>query len=72
MIAKVPEMDADEPLVLHDVLETTFTGVLHPISTAEAPVHQYRGIKYATIPARFRQSRLHTTYPPRTDATHFG
>ncbi|KAI0945574.1 hypothetical protein AcW1_001765 [Taiwanofungus camphoratus] len=45
---------------------------MHPISTPEAPVHQFRGIKYATIPARFRQSRLYTSYPPQTDATRFG
>lgn len=72
MIAKAPAMDSEEPVVLHDDLDTTFAGVLHPISTPEAPVHQYRGIKYATIPARFRQSRLHTIYPPQTDATHYG
>lgn len=71
MIAKVMN-DVEEPVVLHEDLKTTFIGVMHPISTPEAPVHQFRGIKYATIPARFRQSRLYTSYPPQTDATRFG
>ncbi|KAH9917293.1 carboxylesterase [Fomitopsis serialis] len=72
MIAKVPALDLEEPVVLHEDLATTFTGVVHPVSTAEAPVHQYRGIQYASIPARFRQSRLNTIYPLLTDASHYG
>ncbi|KIP10837.1 hypothetical protein PHLGIDRAFT_65050 [Phlebiopsis gigantea 11061_1 CR5-6] len=61
-----------EPVVLHEKLHTTFSGVVHPISTQEATVHQYLGIKYASVPARFRQSKLHTVYPPVTDATRYG
>ena len=61
-----------EPVVYHERLHTSFTGSVHPISTPEAPVHQYLGIKYATLPARFRQSRLCTTYAVATDATQYG
>ncbi|KAL1941899.1 hypothetical protein VTO73DRAFT_6899 [Trametes versicolor] len=71
MIAKT--FDAvQEPVVLHEDLKTTFTGIVHPISTPDAPVHQYRGIKYASVPARFRQSKLCTHYPPQTDCSRFG
>ncbi|KAJ3776459.1 Alpha/Beta hydrolase protein [Lentinula raphanica] len=61
-----------EPEVHHMVLETVFRGVEHPLSTPSAPIHQYRGIKYATVPARFRQSKLFTSYPPLVDASKFG
>ncbi|KAI0070994.1 carboxylesterase [Panus rudis PR-1116 ss-1] len=61
-----------EPVVSHESLHTTFTGVVHPLSTPDAQVHQYRGIKYASIPARFRQSKLCTSYPALTDASRFG
>ena len=71
MIAKILD-DVQEPVVLHEELKTTFAGVVHPISTPDAPVHQYRGIKYATIPARFRQSKLLTRYPPTTDCSRHG
>ncbi|RPD56912.1 carboxylesterase [Lentinus tigrinus ALCF2SS1-7] len=71
MIAKLLD-DVQEPVVLHEDLKTTFTGVVHPVSTPDAPVHQYLGIKYASIPARFRQSRLYTHYPPQTDCSHHG
>ncbi|KZT10231.1 carboxylesterase [Laetiporus sulphureus 93-53] len=73
MPAMIPKLNpVQEPVVVHEALDTTFTGIVHPISTPDAPVHQFRGIKYANIPARFRQSRLHTSYPAQTDATHFG
>ncbi|KAI0674604.1 carboxylesterase [Trametes maxima] len=71
MIAKTFD-NVQEPVVLHELLKTTFTGIIHPISTPEAAVHQYRGIKYASIPARFRQSKLCTHYPPQTDCSRFG
>jgi hypothetical protein len=60
------------PHVVHSTLGTTFTGVLHPKSTPECPIHQFRGIKYASIPARFRQSTLFQAYPPYTDASSYG
>ncbi|KAI0654924.1 carboxylesterase [Cubamyces menziesii] len=71
MIAKTFD-NVQEPVVLHEDLKTTFTGIVHPISTPDAPVHQYRGIKYASVPARFRQSKLYTDYPPQTDCSRFG
>jgi len=63
---------AYQPVVRHTTLKTIFTGLQHVLSIAETPIHQYRGIKYATIPARFRQSRLFTSYRPSTDATRYG
>jgi carboxylesterase type B len=72
MIAKVTTKTHVEPVVLHQKLHTTFTGVVHPISTDEAVVHQYLGIKYASVPARFRQSKLFTSFPAATDATRHG
>ncbi|KAI9507003.1 alpha/beta-hydrolase [Russula earlei] len=63
---------AYQPVVRHSTLKTTFTGLQHVLSTAETPVHQYRGIKYATVPARFRQSKLFTSYRSSTDATRYG
>ncbi|KAJ2918952.1 hypothetical protein MD484_g1414, partial [Candolleomyces efflorescens] len=56
----------------HSGLSTTFRGIEHPLSASDAPFHQFRGIKYASIPARFRQSKLQTIYPPVTDATQHG
>ncbi|KNZ73552.1 Lipase 1 [Termitomyces sp. J132] len=60
------------PHVYHALLKTTFRGVDHPLSTSDAPIHQYLGIKYASVPARFRQSKLWKTYPPVVDASHHG
>ncbi|EIN08980.1 alpha/beta-hydrolase [Punctularia strigosozonata HHB-11173 SS5] len=61
-----------EPTVRHEALDTTFIGVEHTLSTSAAPIHQFRGIKYATIPGRWRQSKLFTTYEPGTNATKYG
>ncbi|KAH9174733.1 alpha/beta-hydrolase [Lactarius sanguifluus] len=63
---------AYQPVVRHTLLKTTFTGLQHTLSTAELPIHQYRGIKYASIPARFRQAKLFTSYRSSTDATRYG
>jgi len=60
------------PEVHHVVLDTTFRGIEHPLSAADVPIHQYRGIKYASVPARFRQSKLVTKYPPLVDAAKYG
>ncbi|KDR72573.1 hypothetical protein GALMADRAFT_142888 [Galerina marginata CBS 339.88] len=69
----VPETSTEPfPKLHHLGLETTFCGIEHSHSTPGAPIHQYRGIKYATIPARFRQSRVCTSYPPITDASKHG
>lgn len=60
-------------MVLHHTqLDTSFTGVVHLISTPETPIHQFRGIKYASVPARFRQSTLFSSYSSLTDATKYG
>ncbi|KAJ6469493.1 Alpha/Beta hydrolase protein [Mycena sanguinolenta] len=61
-----------KPVLHHSGLKTTLCGVYHQASGPELPIHQYRGIKYASIPARFRQSVLLTTLPPKTDATRYG
>ncbi|KAF7325833.1 hypothetical protein MKEN_00434000 [Mycena kentingensis (nom. inval.)] len=61
-----------EPIVNHPALQTAFYGIRHAASTPDAPMHQFRGIKYASIPARFRQSRLHTDLPPRVDCSQYG
>lgn len=65
---------ATEPTVhfTHDELNIKFTGVRHRVSTPDAEVHQFRGIKYATIPMRFRRSVLFDAYSPSVDATKFG
>lgn len=60
------------PEVHHVSLDTIFQGIEHPKSTPEYPIHQYRGIKYASVPARFRPSKLFASYPPVTDATKYG
>lgn len=70
-----PEVNgADEPTVevLHPTLHTKFIGVEHPASAKGATVHQYRGIKYATVPKRFRRSVLLEKYPEVTLATRHG
>ncbi|KAJ6616451.1 Alpha/Beta hydrolase protein [Mycena sp. CBHHK59/15] len=56
----------------HLGLGTTFYGIQHAASTPETPIHQYRGVKYASVPARFRQSQLVSRLPPRTDASQYG
>ncbi|KIY45143.1 alpha/beta-hydrolase [Fistulina hepatica ATCC 64428] len=61
-----------DPELYHPALKTVFRGVVHPLSTPSVSIHQYRGIKYASVHARFRQSTLFTSYPPVTDATNYG
>lgn len=68
----MPAQVLSQPVIHHAALKTTFIGIPHAVSTPEVSVHQYRGIKYASIPGRFRQSKLFSAYPPRTDATRFG
>jgi carboxylesterase type B len=63
---------AYQPVVRHTTLKTTFTGLQHTLSINELPIHQYRGIKYASIPARFRQAKLFASYRSSTDATRYG
>ncbi|KIK70247.1 hypothetical protein GYMLUDRAFT_34733 [Collybiopsis luxurians FD-317 M1] len=61
-----------EPEVHHVALETVFRGVEHSLSTLDTPIHQYRGIKYASVPARFRRSTVFSSYPPVVDASRYG
>ena len=63
---------APSVLLTHEALSTTFEGVNHPLSTSKLPIQQFRGIKYASIPARFRQSKLFTSYSAHTKATNHG
>ena len=62
----------------HETLKTEFVGVRHACSDGDeagpsaAVVHQFRGIKYASVPMRFRTSTLHETFARRTDATRNG
>ncbi|KAF9226361.1 alpha/beta-hydrolase [Gyrodon lividus] len=65
-------LDRSHVILHHPTLGTTFKGIEHAISTPQLPVHQFRGIKYAKIPARFRQSLLCTSYPPVLDTAKFG
>lgn len=60
------------PKLRHSILRTTFCGVDHSLSAADAPIHQYLGIKYASVPARFRHSKLCKSYPPLVDAACYG
>lgn len=64
--------DRSHVLLHHPTLNTTFHGVDHSLTTPDIPIHQFRGIKYAIVPARFRQSILCSSYPPVVDATKFG
>lgn len=68
----IPEPYIPSAELHHAALKTTFVGVEHPVSTTETRVLQFRGIKYASIPARFRQSKLITSYHPVTDASKYG
>ena len=60
------------PRLRHAELGTTFVGVEHSLSSPDMRIHQYRGIKYASVPARFRQSKLWDKYPLVTEASNFG
>ena len=72
-MVNMPASPVEEQVTLsHDVLCTTFRGIVHNLSTDEAPVNQFRGIKYASVPNRFRQSKLCTEYAPIVDASSFG
>ncbi|KAE8442961.1 hypothetical protein EG329_002499 [Mollisiaceae sp. DMI_Dod_QoI] len=61
-----------EPVVHHSGLSTTFKGIRHDISSPENEIWQFRGIKYADIPSRFRQSTLHENFPPVYEVTAYG
>jgi carboxylesterase type B len=61
------------PIIDHPKLFTSFKGISHSISSSEQEVWQFRGIKYASITARFQQSTLNETFSaPVCDATTYG
>lgn len=60
------------PLIRHSRLNTTYKGCRHPISSSENEIWQFRGIKYADIPGRFKQSVLNRAFEEETDATRYG
>lgn len=70
--AQGSNMSQPYPKLHHVVLDTTFAGISHAVSTPDTLVHQYLGIKYASIPARFRQSKLFNSYPTLFDASKHG
>ncbi|KAF9069511.1 Carboxylesterase [Rhodocollybia butyracea] len=67
-----PAQAVFEPELHHIVLDTVFRGVEHSISTTDTPIHQYLGIKFASVPARFRQSKVFSSYSPVVDASRYG
>lgn len=67
-----PTMSVHQPVVRHATLKTSFIGIQHAVSTPDAPVNQFRGIKYASVPGRFRHSQLFAQYHSRSDATRYG
>jgi carboxylesterase type B len=56
----------------HEGLKTTFSGVEHALSTPAASITQFRGVRYAIIPGRFRTARLVSEYEEVVDATCYG
>lgn len=71
-VLRETEQSLPHPKLYHAILRTTFCGLSHPASTPDLRIHQYLGIKYASIPARFRQSKLFHTYPQITHASKHG
>ncbi|KAF8136913.1 Alpha/Beta hydrolase protein [Boletus edulis] len=65
-------LDRSHVVLHHPSLNTSFHGVEPTVSSPDLSIHQFRGIKYAIVPARFRQSVLCSSYPPVVDATKFG
>jgi hypothetical protein len=59
-------------LLKHDDLRTTFSGVEHHLSTPTTSIAQFRGIRYATIPARFKHSSLLSEYSEQVDCSQYG
>ena len=60
------------PTIQHSGLATIFTGIHHRISSSENAVWQFRGVKFADIPGRFRQSTLYESFETQTKATRYG
>lgn len=59
------------PQIHHSSLQTTFTGTSQ--TNDGTTVNSFRGIPYATIPARFERSQLMQKFDePAVDATRYG
>ncbi|CAG8899665.1 unnamed protein product [Penicillium egyptiacum] len=60
--------------ILHPGLGAVFRGVKTSGSSDQrsSSVAQFRGIKFARIPTRFRRAILHENFPPVVDATDHG
>lgn len=59
------------PQIHHDSLQTTFTGTSQ--TDNGITVNSFRGIPYATIPARFERSQpIQMFDEPAVDATQYG
>jgi hypothetical protein len=66
-----PDNMMSTPSIHHSQLSTTFLGLRHSISS-ETQVWQFRGIKYGTVPCRFKQSIIYSAFPEIYDATSYG
>lgn len=60
-----------DPIVHHAALNATFKGILR--NSQSTPVHQFLGIKYANVPARFEKAEPVTGFEGTVvDATKYG
>lgn len=59
------------PSVQHEKLGATFNGTV--VDVQGVPVHQFRGIKYASVPARFELPQPVDSFGGKVvDATRYG
>ncbi|KAL3473099.1 Alpha/Beta hydrolase protein [Aspergillus californicus] len=74
MMAQSARGDPESVSILHTGLGTVFKGISTSRSSDQksSSVAQFRGIKFACIPARFRRAVLHENFPPTVDATDHG
>lgn len=56
----------------HTLNHPTLNSALTGISVLNGRIHQYRNLKFASVPARFARARLMETYPSQLDCTQFG
>ena len=63
---------SSEFTTFHSLLKTTFHGIHHEKSYSDARVTQYRGVKFASILARWRRAQLFEAYKNHYDATKHG
>ncbi|KAL5498676.1 hypothetical protein ACEPAH_2031 [Sanghuangporus vaninii] len=70
--SKPASMEEQRVSLAHPDLQTEFVGVRHRASEHGADVHQFRGIKYANVPLRFRKPVMHETFSAKTEAVRNG